>query len=227
MKLLAIIPVTAVGLAGMICSPAPAMPPPDRTKSGLEVYEEPPPGQLPPASSEGGIDVPAETAEETNPGGRLLPPRKRNIRGNREPRSWSLGMRVGSLGNTGPVGQYVGSGEFAWNVGLNFRDYENKPSLGLTLDRLLMFDEDFARVIFPTLYKWQESRGKILYLAGAGFQMDAQGLYVRLPLGAQYSMLADPVTWSVQATIFAGQVLGTKPGAAFGITPEIAVRYRL
>jgi hypothetical protein len=55
--------------------------------------------------------------------------------------------------------------------------------------------------------------------------MDSQGLFPRLPVGAQYTMVGDPVTWSAQATLFIGQVLGTKPGISVGLAPEISVRY--
>lgn len=204
---------------------AAGMPPPDGKKSGLEVDEPSSKDKLPPASSTGALEVPKATAGEDDVEGRLLPPRRRSIRGRREPRIWSIGARAGSLGNTGILGQYVGSGEYAWNVGLNFLDYTGLQALGLTVDQLAVFDDGFNRVTWPTLFKWQESRGKILYLAGLGFQMDAQGLYPRIPAGVQYTMVGDPVTWSFQATLFVGQILGTKPGTAIGMAPELGVRY--
>jgi len=204
-----------------------AMPPPDKTRSGLELDDPAAKEKLPPASSTGALEVPKATAGEADVEGRLLPPRRRPVRGRREPRIWSVGARAGRLGNTGVLGQYVGSGEYAWNLGLNFLDYTGLQSMGLTLEAFAIFDDGFNRITWPTFHKWQESRGKIIYLVGLGIQMDAQGLYPRIPAGVQYTMLGDPVTWSFQTTLFVGQVLGTKSGAGLGLAPELSVRYIL
>ncbi|NBQ52431.1 MAG: hypothetical protein EBU49_02460 [Proteobacteria bacterium] len=197
-----------------------AMPNPDGKSSTAET---------PPPVSSGALEVPKATPDPgaESDDGRLIPIRKKMVRRGREPRIWSIGARAGSLGNTGVLAQYVGEGDVAWNVGINLMDYEGKNGVGLTIERLVPFDEGFYPLAWPTLQKWDASRGKIVYLTGFGIQMDSQGLFPRLPVGAQYTMAGDPVTWSAQATLFIGQVLGTKPGIGLGFAPEIGVRYVL
>ena len=177
--------------------------------------------------STGALESPDAAGSGVTDDGRLLAPRKKSARRGREPRLWSIGGRVGSLGNMGILTQYIGEGAVAWNFGINFKDYGGNPALGMTLERLLLFDDDFNSLTWGNLPKWHESRGKIVYLAGPGVQMDAQGLYPRISAGAQYTMVGDPLTWSAQATLFVGQLAGTKPEVGLGITPEIGVRYVL
>ncbi len=195
-----------------------AMPNPDGKSSTAET---------PPPVSSGALEVPKATpnTEAESDDGRLIPIRKKTVRRGREARIWSIGARAGSLGNTGVLAQYVGEGDVAWNVGINMMDYAGKNGVGLTIDRLSLLDDGFNPLAWPTLQKWDASRGKIVYLTGFGIQMDSQGFFPRLPVGAQYTMTGDPVTWSAQATLFIGQVLGTSPGVGFGLAPEIAVRY--
>lgn len=194
-----------------------AMPNPDGRTSTTE---------RPPPVSSGALEVPKATHPEAeSDDGRLIPIRKKTVRRGREARIWSIGARAGSLGNTGVLAQYVGEGDVAWNVGINLMDYAGQNGVGLTIDRLSLLDDGFNPLAWPTLQKWDASRGRIVYLTGFGIQMDSQGLFPRLPVGAQYTMTGDPVTWSAQATLFIGQVLGTSPGVGFGLAPEIAVRY--
>ena len=197
---------------------AQAMPNPDGKSSAPET---------PTPVSSGALEVPKATpnTEAESDDGRLIPIRKKTVRRGREARIWSIGARAGSLGNTGVLAQYVGQGDVAWNVGINMMDYAGQNGVGLTIDRLSILDDGFNPLTWPTLQKWDASRGKIVYLTGFGIQMDSQGLFPRLPVGAQYTMVGDPVTWSAQATLFIGQVLGTKPGISVGLAPEISVRY--
>ena len=204
---------------------------------GTHAYAMPNPGgkasdpepETPTQTSSGALEVPKPTpnVEAESNDGRLIPIRKKMVRRGREPRIWSIGARAGSLGNLGLLTQYVGDGDVAWNVGINLMDYAGQFGVGITIDRLNVFDDEFNALAWPTLQKWDASRGKIVYLTGFGIQMDSQGLFPRLPVGAQYTMVGDPVTWSAQVTLFLGQVLGTKPGISLGLAPEIGVRYVL
>lgn len=210
--------------------PALAMPGPSGKNSPPEISAPPDSGALevpkPRIDSLGGNDPRNDVGNDVGADdGRLLAPRKKLPRRGREPRIWSVGLRAGSQGNTGILSQYVGDGEVAWNVGLNMSDYNGKLGVGIIIDRLKLFDDEFNSITLPTLPKWYASRGKILYLAGLGIQLDTLGLYPRFPIGAQYTMLGDPVTWSAQVTLFIGQVAGTRPAVGFGLAPEIAVRY--
>lgn len=159
--------------------------------------------------------------------GNLLAPRKKSFRWMQEPQIWSMGARAGMWGNTGFLGQYIGEGTYAWNLGVSFLDMQGGPDTTLSLEMLWLYGPDWKRLITPNKGKWQSSRGKLVYYHGAGVQILSEGAYLRIPVGVQQTLLEYPLTWSVQLTLLTGQLMGNRPGFAPLVAPEISVRYLL
>lgn len=200
-----------------------AMPLPEGDTSGGYIEQPASDG----VSRRRGRSIPGQsTDEESDLDGALQVPRKPiSTMKYYSPRVWSAGVRVGSYGNTGLYGQYVGDGEVAWNVGINVMDTLGNIGMGFTIERLMLFDDDFAELTWKNLQRWHDSRGRLVYYTGFGLNMDALGFYPRIPFGVQFTMTGDPVTWFAQAAVAYGPALGFDSTGSLLVSPEIGVRY--
>lgn len=174
-----------------------------------------------------GGENPTQNREREAAGALTVPEPPRPSKKNYLPRIWSVGGRAGSYGNTGLLAQYVGSGEVAWNIGINVMDSSGALGLGLTFERIMLFDESFNELTWPNLQRWIDSRGHLVYYTGFGVKMDGLGLYPQIPVGVQFTMTADPATWFGQITVAYGPALGATSTASLKISPELGVRYVL
>lgn len=181
-------------------------------------------GALTPPKTSGSAD--AETGEDSTEG-KLLAPRKKSFRRMQKPLLWSIGPRAGMWGNSGFGAQYIGEGENAWNIGINFMDADNTIGTALIVEMLWLYDFEWTRVKTPDLGKWKASRGQLLYFTGGGIQTGSDGIWPRIPFGMQITMREKPLTLAGQLTVMAGQIAGKKPGFTPLLAPEITVRYLL
>jgi hypothetical protein len=105
---------------------------------------------------------------------------------NTEP-TWSAGVQIGNGGASGVAAQKVGLGPGALALALG----PAWSSFALSIDYVFLTDTDFALVSLPT-YNLQ--RGQVLAYVGGGVAI-SDGIALRVPLGAQYTMLRDPFTF--------------------------------
>lgn len=113
---------------------------------------------------------------------------------------WSAGIQLGNQGGTGVSAQNVGFAGGATNFGLGFAD----RGLAAHGDYLWFFNTKFERLKLKKKPAYNAIRGQITPYVGGGAQV-GDGVTLRVPVGAQYTMLKDPFNF------YSGLILMTGP----------------
>ena len=132
---------------------------------------------------------------------------------------WSLGLQIGAEDSTGVSAQRMGFAGGAANFGLGFW----AGDLAISADYLWFFAKGFASKVISAGGGYSVERGHLLPYAGAGLQL-GDGIYFRIPLGVQYTLLKDPINLYGGVSVLVGSDIndnkndiGVKIGALFGV----------
>ena len=113
--------------------------------------------------------------------------------------TWSVGLQAGSLANTGITAQKSGVLGGAVNATLGLGYW----SPVVIIDYLRFFNDAFQPYAISDEESVAASRGLLLPYLSGGLQV-GQGFGIRGSVGAQYTMLEDPVNFFGGATLLIG-----------------------
>lgn len=135
---------------------------------------------------------------------------------------WSGGIQLGNHGATGFCFQKYGLYEGAVSVaaGLAY------GTITFSLDYTTLFTPAFKRIRLTNSGTYNTFRGQIQPYAGGGVQL-ADGFSLRVPFGAQYTMLKDPFVFFGGAAILYGQFLDKSDGASVELWYNLGARILL
>jgi len=130
---------------------------------------------------------------------------------------FSLGIQVGTASVTGLSAQYMGfkGGALSFGMGMAFGAFTAQS------DYLVFFNTSFQRRDLSKRLKFNQDRGQMLLYTGGGLVI-GDGLALHAPLGVQYTMVADPISYFAEIGATLGPILGNQKerlhlAAALGI----------
>lgn len=136
--------------------------------------------------------------------------------------NWSGGVQLGNHGATGFCFQKYGvyEGALSLATGLAY------GTITFSFDYLAIFNQSFQRVRLAIPESYNNFRGQIQPYAGAGIQL-ADGFSLRVPVGAQYTMLKDPFIFFGGAAMLYGQFADETGGASAELWYNLGARILL
>jgi hypothetical protein len=134
---------------------------------------------------------------------------------------WSAGVQIGRKSITGISIQKIGFNEGALNLGIG-----SAFGFSLQADYLLFFDSNLDQVSLNESQGYLQQRGKALFYGGAGGIL-GDGIALHVPIGVQYTMIMDPVSFFGEIGMTLGPVFGDRKDDQINLAWSAGIRVLL